>query len=83
MNDEWILWWSKPALSGKAWVTTLVACLGVITAYLPFTGTTTALPTIALQFHASTSQLQWVSDLFIRDGRSGASLRRPRGRARA
>jgi hypothetical protein len=48
MNDEWILWWSKPALSGKAWVTTLVACLGVITAYLPFTGTTTALPTIAL-----------------------------------
>jgi MFS family permease len=46
-------------------VTTLVACLGVITAYLPFTGTATALPTIALQLHASTSDLQWVTDLFV------------------
>ena len=46
-------------------MTTLVACLGVVTAYLPFTGTTTALPTIAQQLHASTSDLQWVSDLFV------------------
>src|ERR1700744_182210 len=54
-----------PAPAGRAWLTTLVACLGVVVAYLPFTGTTTALPTIALQLHASTSDLQWVSDLFV------------------
>ena len=54
-----------PAPAGRAWLTTLVACLGVVAAYLPFTGTTTALPTMALQLHASTSDLQWVSDLFV------------------
>src|ERR1700760_872235 len=54
-----------PAPAGGAWLTTLVACLGVVAAYLPFTGTTTALPTMALQLHASTSDLQWVSDLFV------------------
>jgi EmrB/QacA subfamily drug resistance transporter len=37
----------------------------VVAAYLPFTGTTTALPTMAAQLHASTSDLQWVSDLFV------------------
>src|ERR1700761_4725353 len=57
---------SAPAPTpGRAGLTTLVACLGLMTAYLPFTGTTTALPTIALQLHASTSDLQWVSDLFV------------------
>src|ERR1700760_4299154 len=54
-----------PAPAGRAWLTTLVACLGVVVAYLPFTGTTTALPTMAQQLHASTSDLQWVSDLFV------------------
>jgi EmrB/QacA subfamily drug resistance transporter len=53
------------APAGRAWLTTLVACLGVVVAYLPFTGTTTALPTMAAQLHASTSDLQWVSDLFV------------------
>src|SRR6201996_543934 len=54
-----------PAPAGRAWLTTLVACLGVGGASLPFTGTTTALPTMAQQLHASTSDLQWVSDLFV------------------
>src|ERR1700761_6833184 len=57
---------SAPAPTpGRAGLTTLVACLGLMTAYLPFTGTTTALPAIALQLHASTSDLQWVTDLFV------------------
>src|SRR6185437_176130 len=56
---------ARPAPAGRAWVTTLIASLWVIVAYLPFTGTTTALPTIAQQLHASTSDLQWVSDLFV------------------
>jgi len=54
-----------PAPAGRAWVTTLVACLGAMVAYLPLTGASIALPTIAQQLHASTSQLQWVADLFV------------------
>ena len=56
---------ASPSPAGRAWVTTLVACLGVMIAYLPLTGTSTALPTIAVALRASTSALQWVSDLFV------------------
>ncbi|MFJ8743460.1 MFS transporter [Embleya sp. NPDC127516] len=50
---------ARPAL------TVVLACLGVFASYVPIGGVAVSLPTIARGLHASTSDLQWISDIFI------------------
>lgn len=46
-------------------LTTVLACLGVFASYVPVGGVSVALPTIQRGLHASTSDLQWISDAFV------------------
>lgn len=46
-------------------LTTALACLGVFASYVPVGGVSVALPTVQRALHASTSDLQWISDAFV------------------
>ncbi|MYS78949.1 MFS transporter [Embleya scabrispora] len=50
---------ARPAL------TVVLACLGVFASYVPIGGVAVSLPTIQRGLDASTSDLQWISDIFI------------------
>ncbi|MFI6587096.1 MFS transporter [Embleya sp. NPDC050493] len=46
-------------------LTVVLACLGVFASYVPIGGVAVSLPTIQRGLDASTSDLQWISDIFI------------------
>ncbi|MFF7331757.1 MFS transporter [Streptomyces sp. NPDC008150] len=45
--------------------TTVLACLGVLVSYLPVVGVSVSLPVIQQALNASTTELQWITTLFI------------------
>ncbi len=45
--------------------TIVVACLGAFVSYLPLVGISAALPILGRGLSASTSELQWITDVFI------------------
>ncbi|NDZ78164.1 MFS transporter [Streptomyces sp. SID10853] len=54
-----------PAASWHLVATTVLACLGVFVSYLPVVGVSVTLPVIQQALSASTTSLQWITDLFI------------------
>ncbi|MQY22590.1 MFS transporter [Nocardia macrotermitis] len=53
---------STPTRGG---LTLALACLGAFVSYLPLVGVSAALPILGAGLHASTSQLQWITDTYI------------------
>lgn len=45
--------------------TIVLACVGVFASYLPAVGVSVSLPVIQQGLHASTSELQWITDAYI------------------
>ena len=53
------------ATPNRGRITIALACLGAFVSYLPLVGVSAALPILGAGLHASTSQLQWITDTFI------------------
>ncbi|WP_067680851.1 MFS transporter [Nocardia miyunensis] len=54
-----------PTTPSRSGITIALACLGAFVSYLPLVGVSAALPILGAGLHASTSQLQWITDTFI------------------
>ncbi|MFE7624873.1 MFS transporter [Streptomyces sp. NPDC057509] len=55
----------RPGPSSHLVATTVLACLGVFVSYLLFVGVAVSLPVIQQALSASTTELQWITDVFL------------------